>query len=278
MIRPVQTQIFAVIGTPIKHSLSPLMMNEAFRVLGLNAMYLALEVHEPKKGLETLFDAGFSGLSVTIPHKETVFSLVDVEDEASKDLGAVNTLKRCSDRWVGRNTDWIGIVESFKRRGISVAGKRALVIGAGGAARSAVYAAKAMKMDVTITNRTVSRAVELGKHFDCDVIGFEEINKKGISFDVIFQTTPAGMTGYMERPELPSIVFNSDMIVMDFVYNPLITDFLQHARSKGCIIITGLEMLLYQGVAQFEWWFRRKAPVYAMKRILFKSVGVHDHG
>ncbi len=276
MIRPVQTQIFAVIGIPIKHSLSPIMMNEAFRVLGLDAVYLALEVRDPKSGLVTLLEAGFSGLSVTIPHKEAVFSIVDVEDEASKELGAVNTLKRHNDRWIGRNTDWVGIVESFRRRNISVAGRKALVIGAGGAARSAIYAAKAMRMDVAVTNRTISRAAALGRHFNCDVFDFEEIGKRSLSFDVIFQTTPAGMVGYMEDPELPPVIFRPGMIVMDFVYNPLMTGFLRQAESQGCIVITGLEMLLYQGVAQFEWWFERKAPVYAMKRVLFKVIGSND--
>ncbi len=277
MIRPVRTQIFAVIGTPIKHSLSPVMMNKAFKVLGIDAVYLALEVDNPQKDLQILLDSGFQGLSVTIPHKEVVYSMVESVDDVSSKLGAVNTLKKVANAWRGRNTDWIGIVRTFGRRNIPVNGKKALIIGAGGAARAAVYAAKYMGMDVTVTNRTYERAVKLKEDFGCNILNFEEATEKGSDFDVIFQTTPIGMSGYKKGLVLPPTIFRPQMVVMDFVYNPVITDFLAEARNEGCMILSGLEMLLYQGAAQIEWWFNRPAPVAAMREVLIKAAGAEDY-
>lgn len=272
MIRCVQTRLFAVIGHPVKHSLSPVMMNAAFRALNIPAFYLALDVSDFFDDMEHIKAVGFEGLSVTIPHKESAMKLAVVDDEAARAIGAVNCLKRVGDGWHGINTDWIGVVNSLRNRGIELGGKKALVIGAGGAARSVIYAALRMGSHVTVVNRTDDRAFSLAREFGVDAMAHEDLKKGAPFFHVLFQTTPVGMEGYSGEHFVPYEIFQRGMIVMDLVYRPLKTPFLKAAESRGCIVISGLDMLLYQGVAQFEWWFDRPAPLEAMKEALYGVV------
>jgi len=271
MIRPAQTQLYAVIGTPISHSLSPVMMNEAFNVLNMNVVYVALEVTDLEQDLETLWRVGFGGLSVTIPHKERALKIASDLDNSAKAIGAVNTLKRSKNGWQGRNTDWIGIVRSFQERGIQMHGKRVLVIGAGGASRAVIYAAKQMGAgEIVIANRTYEKGVEVAEEFECEAIPLDDVTAGG-EFEIIFQTTPVGMSGYGDdKLPVSSAVLRPGSVVMDLVYNPVWTAFLRKARKLGCIVISGLDMLIYQGAAQFEWWFGMPAPVAAMRRVLQK--------
>lgn len=273
MIRPAQERLFGVIGHPVGHSLSPVMMNKAFEVLGLPCRYLAMEVTEIESDLEILEKVGFEGLSVTVPYKEDVIKLLSSVDPDALFIGAVNTLKRSGNRWEGKNTDWIGVVRALKEAlpyETPWTDKKALVVGAGGAARAVVFALKKMGMNVTVANRTLKKAEILGEQFACKVISIDSLgNFKAGSWDLIVQTTSVGMKGYFEGSSpVPPSLFGHGVVVMDIVYTPKWTTFLKDAKKRGAIVIPGSEMLLYQGVSQFEWWFGVKAPVEVMREAI----------
>lgn len=281
MIRPAQERLFGVIGYPVGHSLSPVMMNRAFEVCGLSCRYLAMEVTELEKDLEVLAKVGFEGLSVTVPYKEDVMKFLSGIDVNASFIGAVNTLKRSGDGWEGINTDWIGVVKSLEEAlpsGTSWVGKRALVVGAGGASRAVIFALKKMGMDVTIANRTLKNAEILGERFSCRAMPLEALRDFGAcSWDLIVQTTPVGMKGYGENESpVPPSLFAPGVIAMDIVYTPRWTVFLRDAHKRGADVVFGYKMLLYQGVAQFEWWLNERAPVEAMRDALERALETRE--
>lgn len=281
MIRPAQERLFGVIGYPVGHSLSPVMMNRAFEVCGLSCRYLAMEVTELEKDLEILAKVGFEGLSVTVPYKEDVMKLLSGVDADASLIGAVNTLKRSGDGWEGKNTDWIGVVKALEEvlpSGTSWVGKRALVVGAGGASRAVIFALKKMGADVTIANRTLKNAELLGERFSCRVMPLDALkDSRARSWNLIVQTTPVGMKGYDEdRSPVPPSLFAPGVVAMDIVYTPRWTVFLKDAHERGADVVFGYKMLLYQGAAQFEWWLDVKAPVEAMKGALERALELKE--
>jgi shikimate dehydrogenase len=291
MIRPVPKDLYAVIGNPVAHSLSPVMMNAVFEALKIPALYFALQVDDPGVDLVTLARLGIKGLSVTIPHKEAACRLAECVDEAAQTMGAVNTLRLDETRWQGQNTDWIGAISALRqemdhfdsahRAKISladhahaprqanapahhagvrhqpfIAGKRALVIGAGGVARAVIYGLRREGAAVTISNRGVSRGENLAKGFACDFIPLSELSVESsrTAFDIIVQCTSVGLMDKEDFTLIPDALFHPGSIVMDTVYRPLWTPFLRKAKAADCITVSGVEMLLHQGAAQLEWW------------------------
>ncbi|HBD06699.1 MAG TPA: shikimate dehydrogenase [Syntrophobacteraceae bacterium] len=277
MIRVVQTDLFAVIGHPVAHSLSPVMMNAAFASLGLPAHYLALDVDDLAAALPMLAELGIQGLSVTLPHKELACELARKVDQTAREIGAINTLKRVDDPlgWEGINTDWIGAMRALQQV-TSLADKRALVIGAGGSARAVTYGLKRERAEVVITNRTAARGEALAEAFQCAFVPLAEVHRQ--PFDILVQCTSVGLSGSGNSDGIPLSVFCSGMVVMDLVYRPLWTPFLQAARDAGCVAVSGLDMLLYQGVAQFEWWWQRSAPVAQMQDALLRALNREGQG
>ena len=269
MITPAQEELYAVIGNPVRHSLSPTMMNAAFRALGVAAHYTAFAVEHLAEALQLLSQTGFRGLSVTLPHKEEACRWATQLDETARSIGAVNTLRRQGDHWEGRNTDWIGAVQAL-RQVTEVRGRNALVIGAGGSARAVIYGLKRQGARVTVSNRTAQRGAELAAAFQCHFLPFQDLQEQ--SYEILVQCTPLGMEGTASAEALPGFPLSSQMVVMDLVYRPYWTPFLKRARDAGCQVVSGLDMLLYQGVAQFEWWFAQPAPVAVMKEALWTAL------
>jgi shikimate dehydrogenase len=277
MIRPVQKDLFGVIGNPVRHSLSPVMMTAAFKSLRISAVYVALEVDDLQADLATLFMAGFRGLSVTIPHKEPAYRLAAAADLTAEVIGAVNTMRRSDAGWEGRNTDWIGANRALGQA-VSLKRKRALVIGAGGAARAVAYGLMREGALVTIANRSVLRGNTLSRALGCDFIPLAEVRRRGgeHSFEIAVQCTPMGLSGDSSIVVPPSF-FQSGMVVMDTVYRPLWTPFALAARDAGCTIVSGLEMLLHQGVAQLKWWLEEistdiEKAVGPMRQALLRAI------
>jgi len=270
MIRPVQRELYAVIGHPVAHSLSPAMMNRAFAAGRHPGCYLAFEVSEPASDLELLHRLGLRGISVTLPHKRAVMKCCESIDETARAIGAVNTLRRTPRSWEGRNTDWLGVSEAF-RPVSSFTGKRALVIGAGGAARAAVFAFLREGTRVAVANRGAERGLRLAREFGCEFVPLIEVSRQ--RFDLVVHCTPVGMIGAAAHSlDLPDAFFRPEMVVMDAVYRPLWTPFLIQARATGCRILTGLEMLLHQGLAQYQWWTGNAAPAAAMRAALEQAM------
>jgi shikimate dehydrogenase len=259
MIKPEQKKLFAVVGNPVRHSLSPVMMNAAFRVLGLPAIYTALFIDEPDADLGLLHKIGFSGLSVTIPFKEMACRMAEEIDDTAKEIGAVNTLRRTAKGWEGRNTDWIGALRALSAA-VDVGGKNVLILGAGGAAKAVAYGLHKAKAVITIANRCTERGKTLAKQLKSKFVPLASVKESGDGFDIVVQCTSVGLEGGAAVSIVSDSFFKQDMTVMDIVYRPARTPFSIAATDAGCKVVSGLDMLLYQGVAQLEWWL--EIPVF----------------
>jgi shikimate dehydrogenase len=274
MIRPEQKKLFAVIGNPVRHSLSPIMMSAAFQAMGVQALYAALYVDELVQDLELLHKAGYSGLSVTVPYKEIACRLSVEIDETAEDIGAVNTLLRSNIGWQGRNTDWIGALRALSRVA-EIGDRSALVLGAGGAARAVAYGLRRAGASVTISNRCVERGRNLSERFLCDFIPLSSLEETRTDFDIVVQCTSVGLAENSQAAIVSDSFFRPEMTVMDIVYGSRETAFSKSAGMAGCRIVSGLDMLLYQGAAQIEWWLGRPVPetpvIAAMREALEES-------
>jgi shikimate dehydrogenase len=275
------TQIYGVIGHPIAHSLSPVMFNAAFFEYSMDARCEKFDVkpEELRKFMVPDVDKRhFSGLSVTIPHKETIIPLLDEIDETAREIGAVNTVKivsrgsagEKSARTKGFNTDWFGARKALEEV-TSLDGKRVLVLGAGGAAAAIVYACRKAGATVTILNRTEEKAKHLADRFHCGYGVLSQILTHPA--EVLVHTTSVGMTPNIGVSLVPREYFHKGMVVMDIVYNPLETRLVHEARMAGCRVVPGYKMLLYQAEKQFEIWFQKKPPTQKMEKALLEALG-----
>ena len=265
----VATKVYGVAGDPIRSSLSPLMMNTAFRRETVNAVYLALQT----KNVDDLFklarEIPIQGLSVTMPLKESVIPFLERTDPLSTKIGAVNTISRLPDgKFYGFNTDVAGIVGPLERR-LSLRNAKVLVLGAGGAARAAVFGCRNKGAEVWILNRTPETAQKLARQAGAKTIKRDALAKQ--PFDVIINATPAGMSGNKTAAILAPEELNA-RLVFDLVYNPIETPLLRMARQKGLAVISGVEMFVQQGARQFEIWTGKPAPEEEMLRVVVHSL------
>jgi 3-dehydroquinate dehydratase/shikimate dehydrogenase len=263
------TKVYGVAGDPIRSSLSPLMLNTAFRRETVNAVYLSLQTRNVDDLFKLAREIPIQGLSVTMPLKQTVMSHLERTDALSAKIGAVNTISRMPDgKFYGFNTDVAGIVGPLERR-LSLRNAKVLVLGAGGAARAAVFGCRDRGADVWILNRTPETAQKLARQSGSKSIKREAVAKT--SFDVIINATPAGMAGNKTASLLGPEDLNA-RLVFDLVYNPLDTPLLRMARQKGLSVITGIEMFVQQGARQFEIWTGKPAPEEEMLRVVIHAL------
>ncbi len=270
-----KTKICLVIGDPIKHSLSPQMHSSGYQALGLEGEFVFLaakvaieDIAYVVKSIKTL---GILGVSCTIPHKSAIIKYLDQIDPIAKKIGAVNTLVNRSGIVKGFNTDWLGVVGPLEDL-IDIKGKKVALIGAGGAARAIAYAINIKKGKLMIFNRSLDKAKELAREFNGQSFGLDQIALVE-TVDIIINATSLGMLAQDETP-VPKQYLHQRQIVFDIIYNPMKTRLLKEAKDKGAKIIYGLEMLLHQGVAQFELYTGRKAPVNIMRQTLIDSLKV----
>lgn len=290
------TKCVGIIGDPVAHSLSPKMHNAAFAAVGLNWRYLAFRVPAGAlpQALRGVAALDFSGVNVTVPHKEAAASLMDELDRVAERIGAVNTVRVIEGRLQGFNTDAAGLLDALAHDGQTpVAGKRCLVIGAGGGGRAAAFAlAGASAASVVILNRTESRARGLAGVVrpaapDCKVsagpLTPDAVEAAMEDAQVVVQATTATMSSAMGGPFdnaqgrrggradwLPALQrrFRREMTVVEMVYAPTQTELLSAARAAGAVAVSGLSMLVFQGARSFELWTGRPAPIDAMRRAI----------
>ncbi|MEO2083254.1 MAG: shikimate dehydrogenase [Desulfurobacteriaceae bacterium] len=274
------TAVYGIIGYPVKHSLSPLMQTAAFQEVGIDAVYVPFEVKPEhlKAAVDGIRALNVKGVNVTIPHKERVVEFIDFLDEDAEFLGAVNTIKNEGGKLHGYNTDAVGFYRSLVEEGIELKGKTAVMFGAGGAAKAVGYALlKGGVKFLHIFNRNFTRAKELGDLLSRmgNVLVYplkgSAVEAVLPDADVIVNTTSVGMKSsdphlfdYSKIPEGKTVV--------DIIYTPPETELLKAAKKKGCKVVNGLGMLLYQGVAAFEIWTGRKAPAELMKKVLLEEL------
>ncbi|HEY0758958.1 MAG TPA: shikimate dehydrogenase [Acidisarcina sp.] len=263
------TKIYGVAGNPVKHSLSPVMMNTAFRRETVNAVYLGLQTAKIEDLLTLLREVPLHGISVTMPFKRDILKYLEKTDPLSARIGACNTVVRSSDgKLYGFNTDVAAIIRPLEKR-LKLKDAKVLVLGAGGAARAAVFGLKDKGAEVFILNRTPETAQKLAREAKARVQRRDQLGKA--TFDVIVNATPMGMHGVKPGNLLEPKEINA-RLVFDLVYNPLDTPLIRAAREKGIPVITGVEMFVHQGARQFEIWTGKPAPEEEMLRVVVHAL------
>lgn len=263
------TTVYGILGRPVAHSLSPAMHNAAFASLGLNAVYVPFAVQNLAQALQGLRGLNLGGVSVTIPFKEEIIPLLDEVDDRAKKIGAVNTVLNRDGRLWGTNTDWEGALAALRDL-TELAGRRVLVLGAGGAGRALVYAVRQTGGDVTVVDPNAARARSLAQEFEGTALSLAEAAQGPAT--VLINASPVGMAPQDKEIPFPAEKLNQFQVVMDIVYKPLRTRLLQEAAASGCRTIDGLQMLVYQGARQFELFTGWPAPVEIMRRAALAEV------
>jgi 3-dehydroquinate dehydratase/shikimate dehydrogenase len=266
-----RTQVFGVIGNPIGHSLSPLLHNTGFVVGQIDAVYLPFLVDDLRDFLKAVPDFGIKGFSVTIPHKQKILDHLDDCDALAADIGAVNTVEvRPDGSLYGSNTDCWGVLRPLQRK-LRIRGSRILILGSGGTARTVAFALSREGAAVAICARREAAARRLAR-----AIGGEALPRRALRterFEAVFNTTPLGMHPHQQISPLNGSELHC-RIVMDAIYRPERTELLKLAARKGIATISGVQMFLAQGIAQWELWMKRRAPEKVMRRAI---LGVLRH-
>jgi 3-dehydroquinate dehydratase / shikimate dehydrogenase len=270
------TRVYGVAGDPVAHSLSPAIMNAALRRENVNGVYLALHAKALKDLLACVRDIPIHGISITMPYKESILKFLDNTDSHTTKIGACNTVVRAQDgRLYGFNTDTAGVVRPLERR-LTLENAKVLVLGAGGAARAAVFGLKERGAEVYILNRSVGPAQKLARSARARMMKRPDLKK--VSFDVIINATPAGMGNARESP-LQEKEINA-RYVFDMIYDPPETKLMKMARERGAQLIPGIEMFVHQAARQFEIWTGKPAPWDEMLRVvtlaLQERTGAHQ--
>jgi shikimate dehydrogenase len=268
-----------VIGWPIEHSLSPAMHNAAFAALGMTDWWYDKYAIPPdivRHSLKEFRSHEFIGLNVTVPHKQAVMPYVK-SDAVAKAIGAVNTID--FRRNTGTNTDAQGFMDDLAAHEIAVAGKRVLVLGAGGAARAAVYGLAQAGADIVLVNRTPDRAQHLLAELKAPGQAVTIGEAAGMSFDVLVNATSVGMSPDVDASPWPDdLPFPHGIPVYDMVYRPAQTKLMAQAERAGCQAVNGAGMLVRQGAAAFALWTGVQPPVDVMMQAVLGALSGQSRG
>src|SRR6266478_1499293 len=264
-----RTRVYGVIGDPIGHSLSPLLHNTGFVARRMDAVYLPFLVRQLGDFLAAVPELDVRGFSVTIPHKQTILKHLKECEPLAADIGAVNTVVVRSDGSLcGCNTDYVGVLRALEKK-LHIKGSRALIFGAGGSARAAAFALSRAGAVVGICARREKAAKQLA-----GAVGGEVVPRRALRteyFDAILNSTPVGMHPHDGISPLAPGELNC-RIVMDLIYRPQKTRLLSIASKKGIAIVSGAEMFLAQGIAQWEIWMEKRAPEALMRRAVLGAL------
>jgi len=276
-----KTQLCAVIGNPVGHTLSPAIHNAAFNALDLDFIYMAFPVEDVKGSLEGMRAIeNFRGMSVTIPHKTEVMKYVDEISDVDRSIGSINTVIHENGKLIGLGTDGTGALKALVDNGVEVDGKNILMLGAGGAARAISFTLARKTKLVELAILDVNEALLQGLKTDL-VAGTDAVIKTGAmtdlaaameSADIIINCTPVGMHPNVGASLIPPELFRPGQAVFDIVYTPLETKLLADAKSRGLKVIPGVEMFLNQAVLQFERFTGVAAPVEVMRRVVMERL------
>ena len=256
---------FALFGNPVGHSLSPLMHGTAFREMGLDASYRAIRVETVREIPEEMENRDITGASITIPHKTAMMPYLDAVSNSAERIGAVNTLTRRDGKLEGDNTDWIGMIHALKEK-IDIAGKRIIVLGAGGAARAAVYGILHERGVPVVVNRTPERGEKIAQEFGCDFYPIDQMET--VIADGLVNTTPVGMDPHTDVSPVDRGILSRFEWVMDMIYNPLETLLLREAAEARCGTISGVAMFVHQGAEQIRTWTGLPPPTELMEQVV----------
>ncbi len=265
------TKTVGLIGWPVEHSRSPAMHNAAFEALGLNWRYILLPtpLDQLAAVVARIRSGELQGANVTIPHKQAVIPYLDEIDPAAQAVGAVNTIVKQADRFVGFNTDTLGFKRALIETGVDVADQPCAVLGAGGSARAAVYVLHELGARITVYARDVAKARAV--HADCRPLG--ALNQIDPETKLIVNTTPVGLSPNINASPWPAdVLLPKRALIFDLLNNPARTKFMQQAEQAGLRAVNGWNMLVYQGAAAFAKWTGVEPPVDVMKHALAQSM------
>jgi len=264
-----KTRVYGVIGNPIGHSLSPVLQNAGYQARKLDAVFLPFLVRDLRDFLLSVEPLGIAGFSVTLPHKQAILRHLDDCDAMATAIGAVNTVVvRSGGKLYGYNTDYVGVLRALERR-IPLRGSRALIFGAGGAARAVAFALAESGASVCVCARRAKAANALARAVGGEVVKRPRLQRE--FFDAIVNATPLGMHPAADRSPLAARELNC-RLVFDLIYRPRVTKLMQLAALRGIETISGVEMFVAQGTAQWEIWTGERAPVDAMRRAVLRAL------
>jgi shikimate dehydrogenase len=273
--------LYGVIGNPIAHSMSPLMHNDAFKENGIDSHYQPFLVRDDdlEKAVEGLKVLDVKGFNVTIPHKRAIMPLLDEVDSLAEAIGAVNTVVRKEDRFIGYNTDGMGYLRSLREScPFPLDDKKVLIIGAGGAARAIFYSLAASGIqDIDICNRTPGRGEDIIKDcpFTCisAVLSLQQAEQGMEKYDIIIQTTSVGMYPNVNAMPINVNRIKKGAFISDIIYNPLETKIIKTFRRLGGQGENGIGMFVHQGALAFELWTGITPDSDRMRKMVLQQLG-----
>jgi shikimate dehydrogenase len=278
------TQLCALIGNPVAHSMSPAIHNRAFSELGLDYVYVAFRVEDVRaavRGMRAL--ENFRGMSVTIPHKVSIIKHLDEVADVDRGIGSVNTVVNDGGRLRGSGSDGPGALQALHDAGVRVAGKHVTILGSGGAARAIAFslATKAppaalhllgvIEPELEALTRDLVRKTRVNA--SCALLKAKTLQARLAESQVLIHCTPVGMHPKTKQSVVPKALLHRDLAVMDIVYNPLRTQLLADAEARGLKTVSGVEMFVNQAVIQFELWTGKTAPRAAMRAVVLAHLG-----
>ncbi len=277
-----KTRVCGVIGDPIEHTLSPTIHNAAFNHLKLDFVFLAFRVKaaDLENAMQGMKGLGIHGLNVTMPHKNAVIDYLDEVDSTVKFLGSANTILNRAGKLSGFNTDGVGALKALKENDVEVSEKKVLLLGAGGAAKAIAFALAEEAGGIAILNRAAEKAAVLadalhhmfGKEIVGGALSPSAVQKKLQDADILINATSVGMHPNINQSLAAPQWLKPSLTVMDIVYNPVETKLAKDAKAAGAKVISGVEMLIYQGAASFEIWTGRSAPIEVMRKAALKKL------
>ncbi len=273
------TEVYGVVADPVGHSLSPLIHNTAFKHLGLNKVYLPFRVPKEDLGrfIEDASELGIRGLSVTIPHKETVLDSLSQADGAVRGIGAANTVVFDGKERFGYNTDYRAAMDSIEQAIVEgptdeespLRGKTALVLGAGGVGKAIAYGLSRRGAQVTVCDGDTQRALQLAERLRCRSVDWTL--RQSVVIDILINATPIGMHPNVDETPMPQNHLRTNMVVFDAVYNPENTLLIKEARERGCKVITGVDMFVRQACLQFKLFTNHDGPADLMRDVIKRA-------
>jgi len=260
-----ESKVYGVIGDPVSKSMGYLIHNKAFQAVGLPHVYVPLLVQNVTRFFNA-YEPYLGGLSVTMPHKEAIMKPLDRIDPAAERIGAVNTVVQEENGWTGYNTDCSGAMKALEPYG-PLAGKKILIIGAGGTAKAIGQGVVDAGAHLTVTyNRSQEKGQELAGQLQCSLISIRDVDQMEV--DILINCSPVGMTPNVQDTPFPARLLKPGMVVFDSVYNPMETRLLKEAQEAGCATVSGVELFVHQAAGQFELWTGHPAPIDLMRRIV----------
>jgi shikimate dehydrogenase len=278
-----KTQVCGVIGDPIAHTLSPAMHNAAFKHLKLDFVFLAFKVTaaDLENAMHGMRGLGIRGLNITMPHKTAIIRYLANLDSNVEFLGSANTILNDAGKLFGFNTDGSGALHALRESGVNPEGKNVLLLGAGGAAKAIAYSLAQDAGALCILNRVPEKAAVLadalnrvlGKEVVGGALSPSAVQKNLQDADILVNATSVGMHPHVDQSLVAPQWLKPDLAVMDIVYNPVETKLAKVAKAAGAHVISGVEMLLYQGAVSFQIWTGHAAPIEVMRAAALKQLG-----